>query len=171
MARRPSRIGNQLGNLVAVGALSLPLAAGGCGDPHYSAVRWPAHGDGVPAQPYSESAATGISLRAIAIEWEPDAVSIELEISNWAEAPLELEPGAILLAWAELEYAPEPPGPYEPARPEIIEVPGGESALTELRYHLSRPLEREGARLIVRASSRGGVAIVDLPQLEIPGAH
>ncbi|KIG15723.1 hypothetical protein DB30_05293 [Enhygromyxa salina] len=149
-------------------ALLLPLASVGCGDAHWDAVRWPTQEPGAPAQPHSESAASGVSLRALAIEWEPDAVVVELEISNQAEAPLTLEPGAILLAWAELEYAPEPPGPDEPARPQSIEIPAARAAVTKLRYQLSRPLNGPGARLVVRASSRGGVAIVDLPQLELP---
>lgn len=171
VARRPVRIGNQIGNLVTgcwACALLLLLASSGCGDPHWDAVRWPDTAPGVPTQPHSESAATGISLRAMAIEWEPAAVVVELEILNQADAPLELQPAAILLAWGELEYAPEPPGPDEPERPNSLEIPGGQAAQTKLRYQLGRPLTVPGARLLVRSSSRGGVAIVDLPQLEIP---
>ena len=122
----------------------------------------------MPAQPHSESAATGISLRAMAIEWEPAAIVVELEIHNQADAALELEPAAILLAWGELEYAPEPPALATLEQPSSIEIPPGQTALTELRYQLGRALTGPGAHLIVRASSRKGVAITNLPQLELP---
>jgi hypothetical protein len=176
VARRPGKNGNQLGKIgrlgrlgtVVVGCMTWLLASSGCGDPHWDAVRWPSQAQGGPAQPLSESAATAVALRAVAIEWEPAAVVVELEVINQADAPLVLEPAAILLAWGELEYAPEPPGLDAAAQPRTIEVPAGQAARCMLRYQLGRALTRPGARLIVRASSRGGIAIVDLPQLELP---
>ncbi|PRP91288.1 hypothetical protein ENSA5_56370 [Enhygromyxa salina] len=147
---------------------SVLVSVVGCGDAHWDAVRWPGQGLGRPPQPVSESTETGISLRANAIEWEPEAVVVELEIENRDPAPLTVERAAILLAWNELEYPVEPPERDGPVQPPVIEVEGNQSASVRLRYHLGRALTGPGARLLLRASSRGGRAIVELPQLELP---
>jgi hypothetical protein len=167
VTRRPSEIRNSP-RASWVHALLLLLGSSGCADPHWDAVRWPSQAPGIPAQPHSESAATQVSLRAVAIEWEPAAVVVELEISNLGDTSLDVQPAAIMLAWGELEYAPQPPGIDEAARPSSLEIPAGQSTHTKLRYQLGRALTGPGARLIVRASSREGVAIVDLQQLEVP---
>lgn len=139
-----------------------------CADPHTDAVRWPAQGPGVPTQPASSAAAAGVELRALAIEWEPEAVTVELEIENVGAGSLALERGAILLAWGELEYAVEPPGEDDEPEPATLELGAGELGVLRLRYQLGRALTGPGAQLIVRRLRRGELAIVELPQLELP---
>jgi hypothetical protein len=77
-------------------AVALLGVLAGCVDLYSDAVRWPAEGDGVPAQPVRESVATGVTLCALAIEWTPDAVVVELEISNAGEGNLGVERSAIM---------------------------------------------------------------------------
>lgn len=144
------------------------LSIAACGDAHWDSVRWPAQGPGIPTQPVSDSAQTSISLRANAIEWEPEAVVVELEIENRDAATLTVERAAILLAWNELEYPVEPPERDGPVQAAFIELEANASESVRLRYHLGRALTGPGARLILRSSSRGDRAIVELPQLELP---
>jgi hypothetical protein len=157
-----------LASLLCRAASALALAALGCAAPHSGAVRWPAQGEGIPAQPVSASSVAGVTLRADAIEWEPQAVVVELVITNTGEGLLEVEREAITLAWDELEYAVEPPDRDGPRQPAKLAIESGEEAGYHLRYQLGRPLMGPGARLILRATSRAGEAIVDLPELELP---
>jgi hypothetical protein len=140
----------------------------GCVDLYSDAVRWPAQGEDIPAQPVSESLATGVALRVLAIEWAPDAVVVELEISNHGEGTLSVERAAIMFAWDELEYAPRPPDrDAEPQRDEL-ELGPGQQGVWRLRYQLGRALTVPGSRLLVRGATRHGIAIVELPQVELP---
>lgn len=141
---------------------------GGCVDLYSDAVRWPAQGDNIPAQPVSESLATGVTLRVLAIEWTPDAVVVELEIANHGEGTLIVERAAIMFAWDELEYAPRPPDRDAEPQPAQLEIGPGQQGVWRLRYQLGRALTGPGSRLLVRGATREGVAIVDLPQLELP---
>lgn len=153
--------------LRACAVVTLGVLAG-CVDPYSDAVAWPAQGDGIPAQPVSESAATGVALRALAIEWTPDAVVVELELRNDGAGTLVVERAAILFAWDELEYAPRPPDRDAEPEPAQLELGPGQRGVWRLRYQLGRALTGPGSRLLVRNASREGVAIVELPQLELP---
>jgi hypothetical protein len=140
----------------------------GCVDLYSDAVRWPAQGTGIPAQPVSKSLATGVSLRALAIEWTPDAVVVELELINEGQGTLVVERTAIMFAWDELEYAPRPPDRDGEPEPAQLELGAGQRGVWRVRYQLGRALTGPGSRLLVRNASRDGVAIVELPQLELP---
>lgn len=140
----------------------------GCVDLYSDAVRWPAQGTGIPTQPVSKSLATGVSLRALAIEWTPDAVVVELELVNDGAGTLVVERAAIMFTWDELEYAPRPPDREAAPEPAQLELGPGQRGVWRIRYQLGRALTGPGARLLVRDASRDGVAIVELPQLELP---
>jgi hypothetical protein len=140
----------------------------GCVDLYSDAVRWPAQGTGIPAQPVSKSLATGVTLRALAIEWAPDAVVVELELVNEGEGTLVVERAAIMFAWDELEYAPRPPDREAGPEPARFELGPGQRGVWRVRYQLGRALTGPGSRLLVRNASRDGVAIFELPQLELP---
>jgi hypothetical protein len=148
--------------LVLLGVLA------GCIDLYSDAVRWPAQGTGIPPQPVSESLATGVSLRALAIEWTPDAIVVELELDNQGEGTLVVERAAIMFAWDELEYAPQASDREAEPEPARLELEPGQRGVWRLRYQLGRALTGPGSCLLVRHASRDGVAIVELPQLEIP---
>jgi hypothetical protein len=150
-------------------AAALLGVLGGCVDPYSDAVRWPAQGDGIPEQPVSESLATGVTLRVLAMEWAPDAVFLELELGNHGEGTLIVERAAIMFAWDGLEYAPRPPDREAEPQPAQLELGPGQQGVWQLRYQLGRALTGPGARLLVRGATREGAAIVELPQLELPG--
>jgi hypothetical protein len=139
-----------------------------CVELYSDAVRWPAEGSGIPAQPVSESIATGVTLRALAIEWTPDAVVVELELANEGEGTLAVERAAIMFAWDDLEYAPRPPDREHAPEPARLELDPGQRGVWRLRYQLGRALTGPGSRLLVRGATREGVAIVELPRLELP---
>ncbi len=146
----------------------LLAAVVGCVDPYSDAVRWPAQGPGVPAQPVAGSPAAGIDLRALAIEWTPDAVVVELEIRNaGAAGVLALERAEIMFAWDGLEYAPQPADRDAP-EPARLDLGPGATGVWRLRYQLGRALTGPGSQVIVRGAEREGVAIVELPRLELP---
>jgi hypothetical protein len=151
-----------------VPAAALLGVLGGCVDPYSDAVRWPAQGENVPVQPVSESLATGVTLRVLAIEWAPDALVVELELGNHGEGTLIVERAAIMFAWDELEYAPRPPDREAEPQPAQLELGPGQQGVWRLRYQLGRALTGSGSRLLVRGATREGVAIVELPQLELP---
>lgn len=151
----------------ACGAVLLGVLAG-CVDLYSDAVRWPAQGSEIPAQPVSKSLATGVGLRALAIEWTPDAVVVELELINEGQGTLVVERTAIMFAWDELEYAPRPPDRDGEPEPATLELGPGQRGVWRVRYQLGRALTGPGSRLLVRNASREGVAIVELPQLELP---
>jgi hypothetical protein len=140
----------------------------GCIDVLSDAVRWPAQGPGVPTQPVSESLATGVTLRALAIEWTPDAVVVELQVENTGEGTLTIERAAIMFAWDELEYAPRASDRDREPEPAQLELASGQTGVWRLRYQLGRALTGHGSRLLLRGVSREGVAIVELPQLVLP---
>lgn len=150
------------------GSCCLLLALAGCVDARWDAVRWPAQGPGAPPQPVSEAAHTGVSLRARAIEWEPEGVVVELEIRNTGEGALEVDREAIFVAYNELEFPVQSPRRADQPEPARLVVGAGETVRTRLRFHLGRALTGPGARLILRSSRREGVAIIELLQLELP---
>lgn len=138
-----------------------------CVDPYSDAVRWPAQGEVLP-QPVSKSPATGVDLRALAIEWTPDAVVVELEVRNAdREAVLSLERAAVMFAWDGLEYAPQPADRDAP-EPARLELEPGQTGVWRLRYQLGRALTGPGSQVLVRGARRDAVAIVELPRLELP---
>jgi hypothetical protein len=165
LASEPSAIARKTRRACAVVLLGL-LA--GCVELYSDAVRWPAQGTGIPAQPISKSLATGVTLRALAIEWTPDAVVVELELLNEGEGELVVERAAIMFAWDELEYAPRPPDRDGEPEPAQLELGAGQRGVWRMRYQLGRALTGPGSRLLVRNASRDGVAIIELPQLELP---
>jgi hypothetical protein len=149
-------------------ACMIAAALVGCVDPYSDAVRWPAQGSGVPAQPVAEAPATGVGLRALAIEWTPDAVVVELEVHNISdEGVLSVERAAMMFVWDELEYAPQPADRDAP-EPATLELGPGQAGVWKLRYQLGRALTGPGSHVLVRAAKRDGVAIVELPRLELP---
>lgn len=144
-----------------------------CAETHYAELHWPlADADPeLPTQPLHDSLSNGVGLRAWAMTWGPDSLSVELELVNLGDGVLTVERASILLAWEELEYAPEPPETGlagEPPDPRQLELGAREHARLRLRYAIGRPLNSSGARLWVRAASRDGVAIVETPTLEVP---
>ena len=145
--------------------LALALA---CVDGPTDSVRWPAQEPGLPAQPIQASARTGVTLRASALVWEPQGVVVELEIQNDGEGLLSVEREAIFVAYASLEFAVQASARADAPEPAVLEVGPGETVRTRLRYHLGRALTGPGARLILRSSARDGVAIVELPELDLP---
>ena len=109
-------------------------------------------------------------MRALALEWEPEAVVVELEIHNLGSTALELEPSAIFLAWNELEYGPQLDGDEHgsvqlPAR---LARSSEERHTLRLRYPLGRALTGPGARLLLRGLERDGRAVLDVPGLDLP---
>jgi hypothetical protein len=163
LGSRPANIARTLPATVVLLVLLM-----GCVDLLSDAVRWPAQGTGIPAQPVSDSLATGVNLRALAIEWTPDAVVVELELDNHGEGTLVVERAAIMFAWDELEYAPRPPDREAEPEPAQLELGPGQRGVWRLRYQLGRALTGPGSRLLVRNASRDGVTIVELPSLELP---
>ena len=140
----------------------------GCVDPYFDEVRWPTQVSGMPAQPVNESLATGVALRALAIEWTPDAVVVELELRNaGSEGLLSIERAAIMFAWDELEYAPQPADRDAPES-DRLELDPGETGVWRLRYQLGRALTGPGSHLLVRGVWREEAALVELPRLEVP---
>lgn len=156
-------------HLTGLAALVFGLSALACVDAHWDAVRWPAQGQGLPAQPVAESPEAGVGLRALALEWQPQAIIVELEVSNLGATQLQVALPGAMLAYGELEYAPriEPVevGAQTPAQLEL--EPGGKQ-LVRLHYEIGRPLTGPGAQLKLRQLSREGVALVDLPALPLP---
>jgi hypothetical protein len=145
-----------------------------CVDPHYTDIRWPiADVDltELPAQPINDSLSNGVGLRATAMTWGPDSITVTLELENLGDGLLTIERASILLAWEELEYPPDRPreGPTgEPPDPARLELAAGARASLRLKYLIGRPLASAGARLLVRAATRDGVSIVELPTLALP---
>jgi hypothetical protein len=164
---RTCTVGLRADAVVRIGVVFVGVLAG-CVEPYSDAVRWPAQGIGIPAQPISESLATGVTMRALAIEWTPDAVVVELELTNHGERTLVVERAAILFAWDELEYAPQPPDRDAAPEPAQLELGPGTRGVWRLRYQLGRALTGPGSHLLVRNASRDGVTIVELPWLELP---
>ena len=163
---RPRHVPPQTG---LIAALLFGLSALACVDPHWDTVRWPAQGQGLPAQPVAESPEAGVGLRAMALEWQPQALIVELEISNLGATQLQVTLSSAMLAYGELEYAPriEPleVGAQTPAQLEL-EAEGAQ--LVRLHYEIGRPLTGPGALLKLRQLSREGEALVDLPSLPLP---
>lgn len=153
----------------ALAALLAGLSALACVDAHWDAVRWPAQGQGSPAQPVAESPEAGVGLRATALEWQPQAILVELEISNLGAGQLLVPLPSAMLAYGELEYAPrlEPlePGAQTPAQ---LVLEPEQAQLVRLHYELGRPLTGPGAHIKLRQLSREGAALVDLPSLPLP---
>ena len=146
---------------LALASLCLVLA---CAEAHWASLRWPSDRPGTPRQPVLEAADLGLAVRATAIDYEPEAIVVALELHNDGEALLQIERAAITLAWDELEYAIEDGG----SEPAWIELGPEAIAATQLRYHLGRPLTGPGSRLILRSLTRDGASVVELPQLELP---
>jgi hypothetical protein len=151
---------------LALAGLGLCLTLG-CGDAHWHTLRWPSNEPGAPPQPRSETAELGLGLSATQIDYEPEAVVIALVVDNRGTEPLRIERAAMLLAWDELEY----PADADPSAPAWIELEPGASAATKLRYHLGQPLTGSGARLLLRSISAGERALVELPELALPGSR
>lgn len=151
----PQRICSRL----ALVWLSLAL---GCADAHWASVRWPSEQPGAPRQPVLEAADLGLAVRATAIDYEPEAIVVGLSLENYGGAQLRIERRGIMLAWDELEYS------VEAAEPEWIELEPQASAQVQLRYRLGRPLTGPGSRVLLRSVTRDGVAVVELPALELP---
>jgi hypothetical protein len=143
--------------------LLVPLVlACGCVDAHWAQLHWPSDQPSSPRQPVLQATTIGLAVRATAIDYEPEAIVVHLDLHNEGDARLRIEPRAITLAWDELEYA------VEVSDPNWIELPPETSIDLQLRYHLGRPLTGPGSRLIVRSMTRDGVPVVDLPALELP---
>jgi hypothetical protein len=146
--------------------VSLCLALG-CVDAHFASLRWPTKRSGAPRQPVLEATELGLAMRATAIDYEPEAIMVTLDLDNDGASLLRIERRAITFAWDELEYAVEPPGP-DAREPEWIELGPQATAKLQLRYHLGRPLTGPGSRVILRSLTRDGAPVVELPQLELP---
>lgn len=149
-------------------SLGLAWAASGCGDPHWAKLRWPDPRPDAPAQPLLVAQALGLRLAASAIDYEPEAIVVTLQLSNLGPAPLAIERAAIMLALDELEYASLPPGTEAAPSPAWLELPADSSAQLRLRYDLGRPLLSSEARLILRSLTCAGQAVVELPSLPLP---
>lgn len=134
-----------------------------CADDLWGTVSWPSDQPGTPRQPVLDAAELGLAVRATALTYEPEAVSVALVLENRGASQLRVEPSAITLAWDQLEYAVA--GAVEPA---WIELAPAARAKLRLRYHLGRPLTGPGSTLILRSVTCDGVAVVELPQLELP---
>lgn len=134
-----------------------------CGEAHWANIRWPNERPGTPRQPVLEAAQLGLAVRATSIDYEPEAITVALTLENIGGSLLQIERAAITLAWDELEYAVE-----RDDTPAWIELAPERSAKVQLRYHLGRPLTGPGSRLILRSLTCDGVAVVELPQLELP---
>ncbi|HLT37167.1 MAG TPA: hypothetical protein VK034_12815 [Enhygromyxa sp.] len=135
-----------------------------CADAHWASLSWPDERPGAPRQPTLEAIELGLAVRATAIDYEPDAVVVQLVLENTGAGLLRIERRAVTLAWNELEYSAEPDTP-EPA---WIELGPAADAELRLRYHLGRPLSGPGSKLILRSLTHDDAAIVELPQLELP---
>lgn len=145
----------------------------GCGEPHWQQLRWPiTDGDltELPPQPVGESVAAGVGLQAQAMTWESDAVVVELQVTNLGDGVLTIERGLIMLAWDDLEYAPDRSAREGESDPPRLELAAREQGLLQLRYATGRPLLDSGARLIVRKLERDGVAVIELPELALPAS-
>jgi hypothetical protein len=148
----------------ALAGLALSLALG-CGDAHWHTLRWPSSDPGAPPQPASEAIEPGLGLSATQIDYEPEAVIVALVLANRGPERVRIERVAILLAWDELEY----PADADPHAPAWIELEPGARASIKLRYHLGHPLTGSGARLLLRSVTMGERALVELPELALPG--
>jgi hypothetical protein len=146
--------------------VSLCLAVG-CVDAHFASLRWPPERSGAPRQPVLAATELGLAMRATAIDYEPEAIVVAIELENDGASVLRIERRAITFAWDELEYAVEAPGP-DAREPEWIDLAPQATAALRLRYHLGRPLTGPGSRVILRSLTRDGVSVVELPQLELP---
>lgn len=149
---------------LALASLCLVLA---CAEAHWANIRWPSDRPGTPRQPVLDAAELGLAVRATAIAYEPEAITVELVLDNQGGSLLRIERAAITLAWDDLEYPVELP--IRPAeQPAWIELAPEASVELQLRYRLGRPLTGPGSRLIMRSLTRDGVAIIELPALELP---
>jgi hypothetical protein len=139
----------------------------GCADAHFASLHWPSERAGAPRQPVHEAVALGLTVQATAIDYEPEAIVVALDLQNEGASVLRIERRAITFAWDELEYAVEPPGP-DAREPEWIELAPQSTAKLRLRYHLGRPLTGPGSRVILRSLTRDGASVVELPRVELP---
>jgi hypothetical protein len=146
---------------LVLAALCFVLA---CAEAHWATLRWPSDRPGTPRQPVLQAAELDLAVQATAIAYEPEAITVALTLENGGASLLQIERAAITLAWDELEYAVEP----RASEPAWIELAPEQAAKLQLRYHLGRPLTGPGSRLILRSLTRDGVAVLELPQLELP---
>jgi hypothetical protein len=142
--------------------LSLVCVVLACADDHWASVRWPSDRPGTPRQPVLDATDLGLAVRATKIDYEPEGVAVTVLLENIGGAALKIERRAIMLAWDQLEYA------VEPGEPEWIELGPGDGVELRLRFYLGRPLTGPGSRVILRSLTRDGLAVIELPALELP---
>lgn len=134
----------------------------GCSEPAWLRLRWPSEAANQLAQPIGHSEPAGLELRATTITWEPDAISIELElVHHGACSQLVLAEGAAMLEYDGLEYA------STPASAALV-LAADQTARLSLRHALGRALRGPGARVLLRGLACDGRPLDDPPALAIP---
>lgn len=134
----------------------------GCSEPAWLRLRWPSETANQLAQPIAHSEASGLELRATTITWEPDAISIELELLHHGACErIEQLEHAAMLEYDGLEYASSRPAA-------ALALVADQKGSLSLRYELGRALRGPGARVLLRGLTCDGRALDDPPALAIP---